>query len=116
MNHVTLIGRAGRDAELAFTPSGTPVMKFSMATTRKYKETEQTSWHDVVAFGKTAERMKDLVKKGSEVTVIGEISCRTYADKEGKNRKSVEIIGQVIRVSHWPAAAPETPAFVTEDF
>ncbi|MGA1191576.1 MAG: single-stranded DNA-binding protein, partial [Bdellovibrionota bacterium] len=92
VNKAILIGRLGKDPEIRYTQSQTPVTNFSLATSERRKDPqsgnwlEQTEWHNVVTFGKTAENCSNFLKKGREVYIEGRIQTRKWQDKEGKDR------------------------------
>lgn len=88
-NETSLAGMVCRDPELKFTPTGTAVCSWSMATNRKRKEKEHTTWWKVVCFGKTAELAGEYLKKGSNVYVTGEAEIEEYTDREGAKRSSL---------------------------
>jgi len=97
VNKVILIGNLGRDPELSYTPSGLAVARFSMATTSSRKNTEgewtdETEWHRIVLFGKTAEAAGQYLSKGSQVYIEGRIHYDSY-EKEGVKRYTTDIIG-----------------------
>ncbi len=94
-NKVTLIGRTGKDVETIELENGL-IAKVSLATSDFYKNSkgekiEETQWHNLVAFGKTAEIMSKFVEKGNEIVVEGKITYRNYDDKEGNKRTITEI-------------------------
>jgi single stranded DNA-binding protein len=91
MNRVTIMGRIGKEPELKHTPSGMAVLSLSIATSKKTKEGEKTSWHRVKAFGKTAEVMSQYLSKGRKVLIEGEISYSEF-EKDGAKRYSTDII------------------------
>jgi single-strand DNA-binding protein len=96
VNKVILIGNLGRDPELRYTPSGTAVANFTVATNETWKDKdgakqEHTEWHRVVAWGKLAEIAGEYLRKGRQVYIEGSIRSRTYKDKDGNERTSVEI-------------------------
>jgi single-strand DNA-binding protein len=98
VNKVILIGHLGRDPEGRHLPSGEMVANFSMATTESWKDKsgekkEETEWHRVSFFGKTAEVICEYVKKGSQIYVEGRIQTRKYTDKDGVEKYSAEIRG-----------------------
>ncbi len=103
MNRVFLIGNLGKNPELKITPSGVQVCQFSLATSEKRRDptTDQivdiTEWHNIVAFGKTAELCSRYLKKGSQVFVEGKIQSRKWQDSQGQTRTSVEIIASNVR-------------------
>ncbi len=103
VNKVILLGRLGKDPELRYTQSQTPVANFSFATGERRKDpqsgnwTEHTEWHNVVVFGKTAENVSNYLKKGSEAFIEGRIQTRKWQDKEGKDRWTTEVVGNTVQ-------------------
>jgi single-strand DNA-binding protein len=100
VNKVILVGNLGRDPEVRYMPSGDAIATLSIATTDNWmdKQTgqrqENTEWHRVVFFGKTAEVAAQYLKKGSQVYIEGMIRTRKWQDKEtGQDRFSTEIRG-----------------------
>lgn len=96
VNKVILLGIVGQNPEVRFTPSGTAVATFSLATNAKAKQkdgsyAEKTTWHNCVAFGKTAEIVQQYVFKGTKTYLEGEIDISEYDDK-GSTKKSFKII------------------------
>lgn len=91
MNSVQLIGRIGKSPEIRYAQSGTAVCNVSLATNKKVKREDKTSWHRLVAFGKTAELIEKYVKKGDQLGVEGEISYGSY-EKEGVPVYTTDII------------------------
>ena len=96
-NKVQLIGRAGNQPEIKQTASGKKYLRLSMATNEKYKnaggeDVEETQWHQVVAWGKLAELMADLVEKGQEILVTGKIKYHQYEDAQGVRRYATDIV------------------------
>ena len=88
LNKVMLIGHLGKDPELSYTPSGTAVCKFSLATNDSYKGddgnwVERTEWHNITAWRKLAEVCSQYLKKGSRIYLEGKIQTDTY-EKDGK--------------------------------
>lgn len=92
-NHaqVSLIGHVGQDPEIRSTGSGEQVANFSLATSRKRQDQEITTWWRCAVWGKRAAVIKDYVKKGDPIHVIGEPVMRTYTDKEGYEAKSLDV-------------------------
>ncbi len=91
-----VIGHLGRDPEMRYTPTGTPVTSFSIATTRKWtnqngEQQEKTTWFRVTCWQKTAETAAQYLKKGSLVLVEGDIDASAYTDREGSPRASLEL-------------------------
>lgn len=98
MNKCFLLGNVGKDPEIKATTNGTIVANFSLATADRARGAdgqwnEITIWHNCVAFQKTAEIVRDYVKKGSQVLVEGKINNRSWEDKEtGKKNYRTEIV------------------------
>ena len=98
VNKVILVGHLGGDPESRFTPGGTAVATFSVATNESRKNSEgnwedHTEWHRCVLFGKQAEFAGEYVKKGQMVYVEGRLQTRSWEDKEGMKRYSTEVVG-----------------------
>jgi len=96
VNKAILVGNLGRDAEMRFTAGGTPVATVSMATTEKFtdkdgQKREDTQWHRIVIWGKTAQSLHEYLTKGKQIYVEGKIQTREWTDKEGKAVKTTEI-------------------------
>ncbi len=99
INRVTILGRLGYDVkEIKFMPNGTAVIEFSLATNERRGDATETHWHVCKAFGKTAENLQPLLKKGVEVYVEGKIWSRSYQGRDGTQKKAVEVIVNVGRV------------------
>lgn len=94
MNQLTLIGNVGRDPELSYTPNGVAVAKFSFATSYRRSDTKEseTTWHNVVAFGKQAEILHQYVSKGSKLFLQGRLTKRQYTTNDGARREWVEMV------------------------
>jgi single-strand DNA-binding protein len=98
VNKVILLGNVGKDPEIRSTPGGTMVANFTLATSDRQKDPQgnwqdRTEWHNLVAFGRTAEIIRDYVKKGSKLFIEGKIQTRSWDDKEtGAKRYRTEII------------------------
>jgi single-strand DNA-binding protein len=98
LNKVLLYGNLTRDPELRALPSGQQVANFAIATNRTYKDKngakqESTEFHNVVAFGRTAEVIGQYFKKGRPMYVEGRIQTRSWDDKEsGKKQYRTEIV------------------------
>ncbi len=98
VNKVILLGNVGKDPEIRATGSGMMVASFSLATTDRTKDqagnwTDKTEWHNLVAFQRTAEIIRDYVKKGSKLYVEGKIQTRSWDDKNsGEKKYRTEII------------------------
>lgn len=94
-NRVQLIGHVGKDPELKETQNGKTVCRFSVATNDSYVQNGSrvvnTEWHNVVVWGKIAESVSKIVKKGQELALEGKLSTRTYQDKDGNTKNVAEI-------------------------
>lgn len=95
VNKIIILGNVGKKPELAYTPSGTAVCRFSVATNHKWKDgkgenKEEVTWHNVSTWGDTAEIVNKYLKKGSKVYVEGRLVNRSY-EKDGEKRYSSEI-------------------------
>ena len=94
LNKAALIGHLGRDPETKHLDSGTVVCNFSIATNEKYGDSESTSWHRIVAFGKLAEICQKYLTKGKAVYIEGRIQYRQWEDKDGAKRTTTEIVAR----------------------
>ena len=98
INRVTLLGHAGRDAEIrTLQQSGDKVASFSLATTERWKRkdgepAEATEWHRVVVYGAQVRAAKELVRKGAALLVEGRLSTRAFTDKQGRERQVTEVV------------------------
>jgi single-strand DNA-binding protein len=103
VNKVILLGRLGKDPEMRYTTSGTPVASFSMATTESWKDKdgnkqEKTEWHNIVAWKKLAEICGEYLAKGSLVFIEGKLSTRSWDDKQGVKRYTTEVIAHEMKM------------------
>lgn len=92
VNKVFLLGNVGKDPEIRSTAGGTMVASFGLATSDRTKDQQgnwqdRTEWHNVVAYGRLAEILRDYVKKGHKLFVEGRITTRNWDDKEHPGRK-----------------------------
>ncbi|HET9100439.1 MAG TPA: single-stranded DNA-binding protein [Acidobacteriaceae bacterium] len=98
VNKVILLGNVGKDPEIRSTGGGTMVANLTLATSDRFQDAQgnwqdRTEWHNLVAFKRTAEIIRDYVKKGSKLYVEGKIQTRSWDDKEsGQKRYRTEII------------------------
>ncbi len=115
VNKAILIGRLGKDPELRYTPGGKAVASFTLATTDRWRgedgqQKESTVWHNIVAWGRQAEVIKEYLSKGRQVYIEGRIVNRSYDDKEGNKRYVSEIVVQNFQfLGSREAAAAEPP-------
>ena len=114
VNKVILVGNLGRDAELRYTPGGAAVATLNLATTETWKDKEgqkkeDTQWHRVILWGKTAETLQDYLTKGKQIYVEGKLQTRKWKDKDGNEntpRKS--------RATAWSCSAAAAARAVKE--
>ena len=98
VNKVILVGHLGKDPEVKYTPSGTPVAKFTLATNERFKDKDgnwqdRTEWHNIVAWQRTAEVVGEYCKKGSQVYIEGRLRTDSWDDKEtGQKKYRTEIV------------------------
>jgi len=108
VNKVILLGNLGKDPELSYLPSGQSVAKFSLATSRKYKDKsgelkDETEWHNIVAWGKLGELCHQYIKKGQSVFVEGRIQTRSWDDKQtGQKKYRTEIVAENVQFGPRP--------------
>lgn len=96
-NSVRLIGNLGMDPEMKDLSTGKKLAKFSLATSETHKDekgnnVKETSWHNLVIWGKQAEIAEKYLKKGKEIAVEGKLHSRSYTDKEGQKRYFTEVV------------------------
>ena len=96
-NKVQLIGNLGKDPEVKQLDSGKTLAKLSLATSENYKNADgekvtDTQWHNLVAWGKTAQIAEQYLKKGNRIAVEGKLINRSYEDKEGVKRYVTEVL------------------------
>lgn len=96
-NTVQLIGNVGNDPEIKNLDGGRKLANLTIATNDSYKndkgeKVEQTEWHKVVAWGKTAEIIEKYVTKGKEIAIEGKLTHRSYEDKNGEKRYVTEVV------------------------
>ncbi|WP_372793731.1 single-stranded DNA-binding protein [Lutibacter sp.] len=96
-NKVQLIGNLGNNPEIITLENGNKLAKFSLATNESYKNAEgekitNTDWHNLVAWGKTAEIVEKYLEKGKEIAIEGKLTSRSYETKEGEKRYVTEVV------------------------
>ena len=92
VNKAILLGHVGKDPEIRSANGGTIVASFSLATADRQKDgqgnwQDRTEWHNLVAFNRTAEVIRDYVRKGSQLLIEGKIQTRTWDDRESGQKK-----------------------------
>jgi len=103
VNKVILVGNLGRDPETRYMPNGEAVTNFSIATTETWKDKsgekkEATEWHRITMYRKLAEIAAEYLKKGSSVYIEGKLQTRKWTDKDGVEKYTTEIIGDVMQM------------------
>lgn len=97
LNKIQIIGRVGKDPEFKVSQGGTPVCRFSVATTEKWKDkqtgeqNEETEWHRCLLFQRLAETARDYVYKGQLIYIEGKMHYDSYENKEGQKVNTAEI-------------------------
>jgi single-strand DNA-binding protein len=96
-NKVQLIGNLGNDPEVTTIESGKKKARFTLATNETYKNDSgekitDTQWHNIVAWGKTAELIEKYVTKGKEIAIEGKLTHRSYEDKNGEKKYFTEVV------------------------
>ena len=129
LNKVLLIGNTGKDPEFTVTQTGRKRASFSLATTRRYRDAngeqkEQTDWHNLVAWGKTADVIESLgVHKGMPLFIEGSLSYRSWNDQNGQKRYSTDVIIETFQLlgsrqfntsNQQPAQTYSQPSFQTD--
>lgn len=121
LNKVMLIGRVGKDGELRSTAQGKDVLSFSLATSKTWtsngEKKEQTEWHNVVFFGKSANTIARWVTKGRKIWVEGEIQYRQWEDKHsGQKRYATQIQAESIQFLDKGKEQDAAPTLSIPDF
>lgn len=127
INKVIMIGRLGADPEVRYTPAGSTVANFSVATNTAWKDKdgnkkEDTAWHRIVAWNKLAEIVKEYVKKGNRIYVEGRLRTRSWEDQNGQTRYMTEVVANQIQMlesagikEETVQEAPDTPDIAPPD-
>lgn len=104
-NSVRLLGNLGANPELRELPSGKKLARINLATSESYKDAEgnkvtETQWHNLVAWGKTAEYASKYLTKGSKIAIEGKLINKNFNDKDGNKRYLTEIyVNEILNVS-----------------
>lgn len=112
-NKIILVGNLTRDPEVRYTPQGTSVCNFGIAVNRRYKQGDEvkkeTTFINVVVFGKQADTCGQYLNKGSAVLVDGRLQERRWETEEGQKRSKYEVVAQTVRfLSKKPSVATTT--------
>lgn len=99
VNKVILIGNVGADPELRYTPGGTAVSNFNMATNESWNDSggekqERTEWHRIVVWGRLAEICNQYLRKGSKVYIEGRLQTRSWDGQDGQKRYTTEVVAR----------------------
>lgn len=103
INKVILVGRLGRDPEVRYTPDGTAVANFTVATSEEWKDKatgekkERTEWHRIVAWRRLGEICGEYLSKGKQVYIEGRIQTREWEDRDGNRRYTTEIVASDVQ-------------------
>jgi single-strand DNA-binding protein len=97
VNKVILVGNLGGDPTMRYTPNGTAVVNFNVATTEKFtnkagERESRTEWHRVVAWSKLAEICNEYLKKGKQVYIEGRLQTRSWEDQSGQKKYTTEVV------------------------
>jgi single-strand DNA-binding protein len=121
VNKVFLLGNVGKDPEIRSTAGGMTVASFSLATADRQKDAQgnwadKTEWHNIVCFQRTAEVVRDYVKKGSQILVEGKIQTRSWDDKtSGEKKYKTEILcNELTLLGGRPGGESTTPGGYTK--
>ena len=111
LNKVILIGHLGKDPEIRYTPDGSPVASFSLATSENWTDKngsrqEHTEWHNIVAWNRLADLSKRFLAKGRQVYIEGRLRTREWTDRDGNKRRITEVIAsQMVLLGSRPQGA-----------
>jgi single-strand DNA-binding protein len=115
VNKVILVGNVGKDPEVKYTPSGTALAKFSIATNERFKDKsgewqDRTEWHNVLAWERLAEIVGEYVRKGSKIYIEGRLQTSTWEDRQsGEKRYRTEIVARdLVLLGSRDGAEPES--------
>jgi single-strand DNA-binding protein len=103
VNKVILLGNLGQDPEVKYTPQGTVVANFNIATQERWKGNdgdnhEKTEWHRIVAWGRLGEICGEYLQKGSSVYIEGRIQTKSWEDNDGNKRYTTEIVANSMQM------------------
>lgn len=111
MNSITISGRVGRDSELRTTASGMQVLSFPVASSKKVKGEERTTWFDCSLFGQRAQSLQQYIQKGGQVVVSGSCELQTFQKNDGTQGAKIQVmVNDVDLVGGRPPAPQQQPA------
>ncbi|MFA4845763.1 MAG: single-stranded DNA-binding protein [Patescibacteria group bacterium] len=101
LNKIMLLGRVGQDPEVRQTGSGKTVASFSLATSEQWKgadgeKHEETTWHKIVAWNRTAEIVGEYVRKGGQIFIEGKLTIQEWEDRDGNKRTTPEVVASQV--------------------
>ncbi len=114
LNKIMLIGNAGNDAELRYTPNGDGVASFSLAvgnryTNREGQQIDETEWFRITSWGRNAEFVSNYIKKGMQVYVEGRLSHSVYQDNAGETKISLDVNARDVQIVQDPQQQQSNP-------
>ena len=117
VNKAILVGNVGQDPEVKYTPNGTPVAKFSLATNERFKDRsdewqDRTEWHNIIAWQRLAEVVGEYIKKGTKLYIEGKLQTSSWEDRQsGSKRYRTEIVARdiVLLGTHSDEEASDRP-------
>ena len=120
MNKILIIGNLGSDPEMRYTPSGSSVTSFTVATNRRYKTSdgenrEETEWFRISAWNRLAETCNQYLQRGSKVYVEGRLTSRTYVGNDGQTRVSLDVNASEVRFIDSRNTSQPSPSSVGSD-
>ncbi len=121
VNKVILVGNLGADPEVRYFPNGGATTKLRVATSESWKDKEtgqkqeRTEWHQVCFFNRLAEIAGEYLQKGSKVYVEGSLRTRKWADKNGNDHYTTEVIGKQMQILDSHKASTDGDAMANED-
>jgi single-strand DNA-binding protein len=119
-NKVILIGNLTRDVELRYTPNGTAIAKFGLATNRTYKDTltgenkQEVLFIDITVFGRSAEIANQYLSKGRRVLIEGRLVLDQWVDSTGQKRSKHSVVAERVQFMDSKASADDTMSAVRE--
>lgn len=118
LNKIMVVGNLGTDPEMRYTPSGSPVTSFRLATTRSFRTSngerrDETEWFTIVAWSRLAELCNQFLSKGRRAFVEGRLHSRSYQGRDGQPRFVNEIIANTVLFLDQPPEAPSAEAAET---
>ena len=98
LNKVLLIGNVGKDPDVRHLEGGVTTATFTLATTERFKDREQTEWHNIVVWRQLADLADKYIRKGSQIYVEGRIRTRSWDGQDGQKRYTTEIVADAIQL------------------